>query len=123
MLPSLALFAAAACFSYFSNIKAEQWLQLTVWILCGIVAFFFWLIPVIRHLSFYLDVSTSRLIIRQGLFGGKSIEVSFANLISAASERGGKLVLQIQGQEPVELKVPGRKKLAETINRLANKRQ
>lgn len=123
MLPFIALFFSAAILSYFANHQIEQWQQIAIWIICGGLAIFLWLIPVIRHLSFYLDLSTSRIKIRQGIFGGQSIDLSLGDVVSASATKGGKLVVEIRGEEPLELRVPGRKKLAETINRLVSKRQ
>lgn len=116
VFPMAALFLAAAVASYFSNITVEQWLYYTILILCGLFALAFWLVPSIRHLSFYLDITTSRLTIRRGLFGGKSVDLAWAEIREITFAKGRKVVLQPQVGEPIELEgLPQPKKLAASL--------
>jgi membrane protein YdbS with pleckstrin-like domain len=116
VFPMAALFLAAAVASYFSNITVDLWLYYTILIACGLFALVFWLVPTIRHLSFYLDLTTSRVTIRQGLFGGKSVVLAWAEIREITFAKGRKVVLQPRTGEPIELEgLPQPKKLAATL--------
>ena len=116
VFPMLALFLAAAVASYFSNITTEQWVYYTILIFCGLFALAFWLVPTIRHLSFYVDLTTSRITIRQGLFGGKTVDLAWAEIREITFAKGRKVVLQPAAGEPIELEgLPQPKKLAATL--------
>ena len=116
IFPTLALFLAAAIASYFSNVTTEQWLYYTILIAAGVVAFIFWLIPVIRHLSFYIDITTTRITIRRGLFGGQTVDLAWSEISEITFAKGRKVILQPRGGEAIELVgLPGPKKLAATL--------
>lgn len=103
MLPLFALFLAAAIFSYVNNRTQEQWLVYVAYSAAGLLAFFGWLIPSIRHLNFYVELTTSRLIIRDGLFGQKSIELPLAEVSSIELGRGRELTIGRRTGEPIVL--------------------
>jgi hypothetical protein len=116
VFPTLALFLAAAVASYFSNITTDQWVYYTILILCAVFAVAFWLIPVISHLSFYLDLTTTKITIRRGLFGGKSVDLAWNEIREITFAKGRKLVLQPNTGEAIELEsLPKAKKLASTL--------
>jgi membrane protein YdbS with pleckstrin-like domain len=116
IIPTFALFVAAAVSSYFSNVATEQWVYYAILIACGLVAVLFWLVPVIRHLSFYLDITTSRITIRRGIFGGKTLDISWNQISEITFAKGRKVVIQQREGEAVELDgLPGPKKLATTL--------
>lgn len=116
VFPTLALFVAAAVASYFSNITVEQWLYYTILIACGVVAILFWLVPVIKHLSFYLDITSSRITIRRGIFGGQTLDLAWTDVREITFAKGGKVVLQPRDGEAIELAgLPKPKKLATTL--------
>jgi len=116
VFPTLALFLTAAVASYFSNVTTEQWLYYTILILCGLFAVAFWLVPVIRHLSFYIDVTSSRLTIRRGIFGGGSVDLAWSDIREITFAKGRKVVLQPHTGETIELEsLPQPKKLAATL--------
>lgn len=116
VFPTLALFIAAAVASYFSNITIDQWLYYTILVTCAVVGVILWLVPIIRHLSFYLDVTNSRITIRRGLFGGKSIDIPWSDISEISFAKGRKLVVQPRIGEPIELLgLPKAKKLAATL--------
>lgn len=115
-LPTLTLFIAAAVASYFSNIVIEQVWYYVILGLCGVVATLFWLVPVIRHLSFYLDLTTTRVTIRRGLFGGQSVDLAWSEIAEISYQKGRKIVLQPRAGEAIELiGLPQAKKLAATL--------
>ena len=115
-LPTSALFLAAAVSSYFSNVTTDQWVYFSILIACGLVAILFWLVPVIRHLSFYVDVTTSRVTIRRGVFGGQTLDLSWSQISEITYAKGRKILLQQRDGEAIELiGLPKPKKLAATL--------
>lgn len=115
-LPTSALFLAAAVSSYFSNVTTDQWVYFSILIACGLVAILFWLVPVIRHLSFYVDVTTSRVTIRRGIFGGQTLDLSWSQISEITYAKGRKILIQQRDGEAIELiGLPKPKKLAATL--------
>jgi membrane protein YdbS with pleckstrin-like domain len=105
LLPSmLALFLAAAIFSYVNNRVVEQWLIYVAYSIAGVLAFFFWLIPLVRHLNFYVELTTSRLVVRDGLFAQKSVEVSLGDISSVEVDRGRVITVSRRDAEPILIK-------------------
>jgi membrane protein YdbS with pleckstrin-like domain len=120
VLPTLVLFLAAFAASFFSTTFSEPWQQTTLWSVCGAVSFFFWLLPVLRFFSTYLEVTTSRLKYRAGLMGQNRIEVSLSQIKDVQISRGRSISLIIEGQEPFSIRgIPRHKTVAVEIDRLA----
>lgn len=116
----LALFLAAAILSYVSNRVVEQWVLYAAYVVSALLALFFWLIPTIRHLNFYVELTSSRLIVRDGLFGQKTTEVAIADISSVELGRGRKLTIARRNGEPIVLeRVPKAKMVAEQLRSLA----
>lgn len=116
----LALFLAAAILSYVSNRVVEQWVLYAAYIVSALLALFFWLMPTIRHLNFYVELTSSRLIVRDGLFGQKTTEVAIADISSVDLGRGRKLTIARRNGEPIVLeRVPKAKMVAEQLRSLA----
>lgn len=102
-LPFLALFFAAAIFSYVNNRTHEQWLLYLSYSISAALAVIFWLIPSVRHLGFYVELTSSRLIIRDGVFGQKTIELSLSDVTGAELGRGRVLRVSRREGEAIEL--------------------
>jgi uncharacterized membrane protein YdbT with pleckstrin-like domain len=103
VLPFVALLFAAGIVSYFANQRIEVWQLNIAYSLALLIAILFWLVPAINHLAFYIDVTTSRLIVRRGLFGGKTIEINLKD-ITAVEQRRSKVLIAATGMiDPVEL--------------------
>ena len=116
----LALFLAAAILSYVSNRVVEQWILYAAYTVSALLALFFWLMPTIRHLNFYVELTSSRLIVRDGLFGQKTTEVAIADISSVELGRGRKLTIARRNGEPIVLeRVPKAKMVAEQLRSLA----
>lgn len=116
----LALFLAAAILSYVSNRVVEQLLLYSAYVVAAVLALFFWLIPTIRHLNFYVELTTSRLIVRDGIFGQKTTEVAIAEINAVDLGRGRKLTLGRTNGEPLVLeRMPKAKLIAEELRSLA----
>ncbi len=116
----LALFLAAAILSYVSNRVVDQWVLYAAYVVSAVLALFFWLIPTVRHLNYYVELTTSRLIVRDGIFGQKTAEVSIAEINSVELGRGRKLTLGRRSGEPLVFeRMPKAKMLAEELRALA----
>ncbi len=112
----LALFLSAAILSYVSNRVVDQWILYSAYVVSAGLAIFFWLVPTIRHLNFYVELTTSRLIVRDGLFGQKTTEVAIAEINSVELGRGRKLTLGRRNGEPLVLeRMPKAKLIAEEL--------
>jgi membrane protein YdbS with pleckstrin-like domain len=103
IFPLLALFVAAAIFSYVNNRSVEQWALYLAYSIAGVLAVLFWLIPSIRHLSFYVELTSSRLVIRDGIFGQKTIELALADVTSIELGRGRKIAIGRRDAESLVL--------------------
>jgi membrane protein YdbS with pleckstrin-like domain len=120
VLPTLVLFLAAFAASFFSTIFIEPWQQITLWSICGAVSFFFWLLPVLRFFSTYLEITSTRVKYRAGLMGQKRREVSLSQVKDVQISRGRSISLIIEGQEPFSIRgIPKHKTVAVEIDRLA----
>lgn len=120
VLPSLVLFLASFAASFFSVSLTEQWQQITLWAICGLATFFFWLLPVLRFFSTYLEVTSTRVRYRAGLMGQIRREISLSQVKDVQISRGRSISLIIEGQEPLSVKgIPKHKTVAIEIDRLA----
>ncbi len=119
VLPLLTLFVSAALVSYINNRVVEPWLGNLILVLAAIGAAV-WLISIVRHLIFYIKLTTSRLIVRDGIFGQKSIELSLAEVTAVEVGKGRTLRISRRDAEPLVLaKTPRAKMLAAEIRSLA----
>ena len=100
----LALFVAAAIYSYVNNRVVEQWLIYVAYSFAAILAIFFWLIPLVRHLNFYVELTSSRLIVRDGLFAQKTVELSLSDISSVDVGRGRIITIARRDGEPIVVK-------------------
>lgn len=88
----------------------------------GAIAFFLWLIPVLRFLSSYVDVFTTRILYRSGLMGQQRSEANFSQVTDVRLGDGRRIQLALTNGEIVELpRVPKAKKLVAEIQALVAK--
>ncbi len=119
-LAFFALFLAAAVLSYISNRVVDEWLTYVAYFVAGFLTIVFWLLPTIRHLNFYVELTSSRLIVRDGIFGQKTSELAIADIASVDLARGGKLTLGRREGEPMVFeRMPKAKLLAAELRSLA----
>ena len=105
---------------FFSGRLAEAWQYNVLWISCGAVVFFFWFIPLLRYLSTFLEVTTTRVLYRSGLLGQKRREVSLTQIKDVQLTKGRTISIVIDGQEPLVVPgIPKHKTVAIEIDRLA----
>lgn len=119
-LPLFFLFLSCFAATFLSLRFNEPW-QINVLVTtCVLVALIFWLVPVLRFLSTYLDVTNVRIIYRAGLMGQTRFEIALSQIKDVQLTRGRTMILVIEGQEPFSIKgIAGHKKVALEIDRLA----
>ncbi len=116
ILPTLVL--GLVCFVYMAltGHLTENWQWYTAWAVCGLALLIFWLAPLIRHLTSWVDITTSRLVWRQGLFGQTHQELSLHELELVENLRGGGIRVRSKSGDEILLKGFARsKKLAQAI--------
>lgn len=119
-LPSLVLFIVCFTAAFFSGRLVEQWQSTVLWSVCGGVAFLFWLIPLLRFLSTYLEITTTRVLYRSGLLGQYRRELSLTQIKDVQITKGRSISIIVDGQEPLVLRgIPRHKMVAVEIDRLA----
>ena len=120
--PFLVLAAASFVVSFYSGRLPEQWMNITLYSVAGAVAFLFWLIPVLRYLSAYVDIFTTRVLYRSGLMGQRRVEANFSQVTDVQLGDRRKIQLTVAGGEIVELPaLPKAKKLVTEIQALVAK--
>lgn len=88
----------------------------------GAIVFFLWLIPVLRFLSSYVDVFTTRVLYRSGLMGQQRIEANFSQVTDVRLGEGRRIQLSLTNGEIIELpRLPKAKKLVAEIQALVAK--
>lgn len=88
----------------------------------GAIAFFLWLIPVLRFLSSYVDVFTTRVLYRSGLTGQQRSEANFSQVTDVRLGEGRRIQLSLTNGEIIELpRLPRAKKLVAEIQALVAK--
>jgi len=118
ILPTLILGLTVGALAFFENRKIDSWLTLTLNVTAAVLVFFAWMLPLARHLSRWLEVSTNRLVWRDGFFGQKRREVSWHEVSSVEVSRG-RVTVFIHGQEPLVLVgLPKAKQLAREMQNL-----
>ena len=121
-LPFLVLAAACFAVAFYNGRLPEQWMAITLYSVAGALTFFFWLIPVLRYLSTYLDLYTTRVLHRSGLFGQRRVEASFAQITDVQLGKGRRITLTLTGGETLELPaMPKAKKLVAELRVLVAK--
>ena len=97
-------------------------MNITLYSVAGAVAFFFWLIPVLRYLSSYVDVFTTRVLCRAGLMGQLRGEANFSQVTDVRFGDGRRIQISLTNGEIIELpRLPKTKKLIAEIQALVAK--
>ena len=97
-------------------------MNITMYSVAGAIAFFFWLIPLLRYLSAYVDVFTTRVFYRSGLMGQQRSEAIFSQVTDVRLGEGKRIELALTNGEIVELpRLPKAKKLTAEIQALVAK--
>ena len=97
-------------------------MNITMYSLAGAIALIFWLIPVLRFLSSYVDVFTTRVLHRSGLMGQQRREANFSQVTDVRLGDGRRIQLALTNGEINELpRLPKAKKLVAEIQALVAK--
>ncbi len=118
--PNCALFVAVFFVSFFAGRFNQPWQNYVVWISCGLIAFLFWFLPLIRFASTYLEVTTTRVVSRSGLFGQHRREIKISEIERVELAKNRAFTIEVSGQEPLVIAgIPNHKTVALEIDRLA----
>ena len=121
-LPFLVLGASCFGVSFYTGRLPEQWMYITLYSVAGASAFIFWLIPVLRYLSAYVDLFTTRISYRAGLMGQRRTEAQFSQVTDVRLGDGRRIHLTLVSGEIIELPaLPKAKKLVGAIQVLVAK--
>lgn len=114
----IALFICIFVLSFLSGKVLDSWITLSVEIAVALVAVIFWLLPTWRYATTYVDVTTTRIVQRGGLFARVKREVSHSQISAVEHSRSRGVVLTVDEAEPMVLaKTPKSKELAEELRR------
>lgn len=114
--PMVALALVCFVYSAVSTHLTESWHWYVAWGVGGALLFFFWLIPLIGYANAWVDLTTSRLVWRQGWFGQTRQEFSLHEIEAVENLRGGGILVRTRAGESMQLKSFSKpKKLAQAI--------
>lgn len=118
-LPTMALFVAVFLLSFFSGRLNEQWQNILLWSITGALALVLWLIPLLRYLSSYTEITNVRVLSRSGLMGQHRREARLSQVSRVELAKGRTVTLYLNGEEPLVLSgLPKHKMVAAEIEEL-----
>jgi len=121
ILPTLALALAAFGLSFGYGRLAQQWQLITLYSVCGLIAFFGFLLPLLRYLTAWTDITTTRVVVRSGLWGQRYRSVSLAS-VERVEQSAGVITLYVPGEEALDIAgIPKQKFVAQEISNLVAK--
>lgn len=118
--PMVLLFAVSFALSFLYGRFVEQWQVIAMWSVAGALVILFWLIPVLRWAGTFLEVTTTRVIYRAGIFGSNRIEIPLAQITNVELTPRRTFTIIANGMEPTVIAGIGKHKIVATeIDRLA----
>jgi membrane protein YdbS with pleckstrin-like domain len=112
----LTLFAGVFVLAFMSGHVYEDWINFTAYSVVGLLLLVFWLIPTWRFATNFVDITTTRVVQRGGLFARTKREVANTAITSVDYSRGKGIVLSVADAEPLILSgLPKAKDLAEEL--------
>lgn len=119
IIPTAFLALAAFLISFLNDKFSEDWQKYGLYGLAAAIALFGFVVPLIRYLTAWTDITTSRVVQRSGLFGQNFRAVSHANVERV--ELGSRVItLFVAGEEALEIaSVPKAKLVATELSKLA----
>ena len=119
VVPTLMLGVGAFAFGFFSPKATESWQAILLAVVCGAFALLGFAVPVIRYLTSWTDITTSRLITRSGLFGQRFREVSLTEVQRVELGGGRAIIVHLLNQDPITLRsLPKPKLVAQELSNL-----
>ena len=123
LVPTLLLALAAFLAMFLAGKITEQWINIAVYSVCGLLALFGFVFPTLRYLTSWTDITTSRVVSRSGLFGQNYRTVSFENIERVELSGSSRIVLYVVGESSLELTgLPKAKLIAQEISGLCGPR-
>lgn len=115
-LAQVVLFAVVFGLSFMSGRVLEDWLAITINAAAGVLIAFFWLLPSIRYATTFVDITSTRIISRGGLFARVRRELSWSQVTGIEYSRTKGIVI-LAGEEPplILTRMPRAKALAEEL--------
>ena len=112
----LVLFAVVFGLSFMSGRVLEDWLAITINVAAGVLIAVFWLLPSIRYATTFVDITSTRIISRGGLFARVRRELSRSHVTGIEYSRTKGIVI-LAGEEPplILTRMPRAKALAEEL--------
>jgi hypothetical protein len=121
ILPTLLLCVAAFVLSFGYGRVGEQWQFITLFSVVGLIALFGFVIPTLRYLTAWTDVTTARVVSRAGLWGQRYRSISLSG-VERVELSSGVISLHIPGEEVLELRgLPKTKLISQEISNLVAK--
>ena len=103
-MPTLFLGAVAFLLTFFAGKTGTSWLQWLLYGACAGLFLFGFLIPVVRYLTAWTDITTSRVVVRSGIWGQHYRSVSIATIGEIKRLPGGPIVISAHNEEHLELR-------------------
>lgn len=98
LLPFLVLFVSSATIGLSIDRLTETWQINLLWSVSGVLVFLFWLIPVVRWLTTWIELTNNRIVYRRGWFGTKTKDISYFEIASVSTSKGKLVVLLKSGE-------------------------
>jgi Bacterial PH domain len=120
VLPTALLGLSAFLLAFFyARVDATQaWQSFLLYGACGAIALFGFVIPTLRYLTAWTDITTSRVVARSGLWGQHYRSVSLAD-VQRVELATGVVSLHLVAEEPLELRgLPKPKLVSQELSNL-----
>ena len=124
ILPTLALGIAAFLATFMTGKFSEQWQNIVLYSVCGAIAFLGFVVPWLRWITAWTDITSTRVVQRSGLFGQNFRAVSMLSIEKVELGARRMIQLYVSGGKSMEIEwVANARTVASEISRLAENRQ
>ena len=115
-LAQVVLFVVVFALSFLSGRVLDEWLSITINSAAGLLIALFWLLPSIRYATTFVDITSTRIISRGGLFARVRRELPWSQVTAIEYSRTKGIVI-LAGEEPplILTRMPRAKALAEEL--------
>ena len=103
LMPTLLLCVAAFLSTFLSSHFDQQWQLTALYSVCGAVAVLGFVVPLVRYLTAWTDITTAQIITRAGIFGQRYRAVALANVDRIELETSRTITVHVNGEEPLSL--------------------
>jgi len=90
--------------TFFAAWPKQPWQSYLLFGGCGALALFGFVVPLLRYLTAWTDITTARVVVRSGLWGQNYRSVSIASIGEIKRLPGGPITIQVAGEEDLELR-------------------